>query len=119
MNNDTSIKDILLENFLTYVKIWTTSDSQKADEGIQPSTERQVELANHLKNQLEKMGIQSNITSHGYLCTRISATEGYENSSSIGFLAHLDTAGEVSGQNVNPKITKTSCTLSCKETNTK
>ena len=34
MNNDTSIKDILLENFLTYVKIWTTSDSQKADEGI-------------------------------------------------------------------------------------
>lgn len=106
MNNDTSIKDILLENFLTYVKIWTTSDSQKADEGIQPSTERQLELANHLKNQLEKMGIQSHITSHGYLCARISATEGYENSSSIGILAHLDTAGEVSGQNVNPKITK-------------
>ena len=38
---ETNEKNTLLENFLSYIKIWTTSDSQKADEGIQPSTERQ------------------------------------------------------------------------------
>ena len=97
-------KNTLLENFLSYIKIWTTSDSQKADEGIQPSTERQFDLANHIKNQLENLKIESHITKNGYLCARIPATKGYENCSSIGFLSHLDTASEVTGENVNPKI---------------
>ena len=97
-------KNTLLENFLSYIKIWTTSDPQKADKGIQPSTERQFDLANHIKNQLEALKIESHITQKGYLCARIPATKGYENCASVGFLAHLDTAGEVSGENVNPKI---------------
>ena len=101
---ETNEKNTLLENFLSYIKIWTTSDSQKADEGLQPSTERQFDLANHIKNQLEALKIKSHITKNGYLCARIKATKGYENCASVGFLAHLDTAGEVSGENVNPKI---------------
>ena len=101
---ETNEKNTLLENFLSYIKIWTTSDSQKADEGLQPSTERQFDLANHIKNQLEALKIESHITQKGYLCARIPATKGYENCASVGFLAHLDTAGEVSGENVNPKI---------------
>ena len=101
---ETNEKNTLLENFLSYIKIWTTSDSQKADEGIQPSTERQLDLANHIKNQLEALKIKSHITQKGYLCARIKATKCYENCASVGFLAHLDTAGEVSGENVNPKI---------------
>ena len=101
---ETNEKNTLLENFLSYIKIWTTSDSQKADEGIQPSTQRQLDLANHIKNQLENLKIESHITQKGYLCARIPATKGYENCASVGFLAHLDTAGEVSGENVNPKI---------------
>lgn len=101
---ETNEKNTLLENFLSYIKIWTTSDSQKADEGLQPSTERQFDLANHIKNQLEALKIESHITQKGYLCARIKATKGYENCTSVGFLAHLDTAGEVSGENVNPKI---------------
>ena len=97
-------KNTLLENFLSYIKIWTTSDPQKADKGIQPSTAIQLDLANHIKNQLENLKIESHITKNGYLCARIPATKGYENCSSIGFLSHLDTASEVSGENVNPKI---------------
>ena len=64
---ETNEKNTLLENFLSYIKIWTTSDSQKADEGIQPSTERQFDLANHIKNQLEALNIESHISKNGYL----------------------------------------------------
>lgn len=106
MNKDIATKDILLENFLSYVKIWTTSDSQKADEGIQPSTEIQLDLARLLQNQLSSLGIESNLSKNGYLCARISATKGYENSDSVGFLAHLDTVEELSGKNVKPQVIK-------------
>ena len=33
-----------------------------------------------------------------------SATPGYENCTAIGFLAHMDTAPDYSGENVNPQI---------------
>ena len=76
-------KNTLLENFLSYIKIWTTSNPQKADKGIQPSTAIQLDLANHIKNQLENLKIESHITKNGYLCARIPATKGYENCSSV------------------------------------
>ena len=34
----------------------------------------------------------------------IPATPGYENCTAIGFLAHMDTAPDYSGENVNPQI---------------
>ena len=44
----TFITEPLLKRFLSYVKIWTTSDSSAADKGIQPSTERQRDFAQFL-----------------------------------------------------------------------
>lgn len=98
------IKSILLPKFLSYVKIWTTSNSDLADKGVQPSTERQFTLAKLLSQELSQLGIENSITEHCYVYAKIPATKGFEKIPSIGFLAHLDTAGEVSGQNVKPQI---------------
>ena len=98
------IKSILLPKFLSYVKIWTTSNSDLADKGIQPSTERQFELAKLLSKELSQLGVENSITEHCYVYAKIPATKGFEKVPSIGFLAHLDTAGEVSGENVKPQI---------------
>ncbi|MCR4790594.1 MAG: peptidase T [Treponemataceae bacterium] len=97
----------LLNRFLKYVKVWTTSDSDAADSGLQPSTERQFDLANLLKDEIASLlGSSASIelTQHCYLCIRIPASKGMENIPSIGFLAHMDTSSEAPGQNVNPQI---------------
>ena len=36
---------LLLERFLRYVQVWTTSDSISADSGAHPSTQNQFDLA--------------------------------------------------------------------------
>lgn len=97
----------LLDRFVSYVKTWTTSDLAKADEGIMPSTARQADFAATLKKELLSIGITDVIiTEHAYVCARLPAAKGYENVPVIGFLAHMDTAEEVSGENVNPSIIK-------------
>ena len=102
------LQDDLLERFLRYVKIHTTSDSTQADKGIQPSTERQRDFAEILKTELLSLGIKDvMITDHAYVCARIPAASGYEKVSPVGFLAHMDTVEEVSGLNVNPQLEKT------------
>ena len=34
----------------------------------------------------------------------LSTTKGYENKTKLGFIAHLDTSEDISGENVNPQI---------------
>lgn len=100
-----NINDKLLERFVSYAKTWTTSNLAKADEGIMPSTDRQAAFAETLKKELISIGITDvTITEHAYVCARLPASKGYEDKPAIGFLAHMDTAEEVSGENVNPTI---------------
>lgn len=95
----------LLNRFLSYVTVWTTSDPDIADKGIQPSTESQKDFAEILKKELLEIGITDiKLTEHGYLCARIPATQNKTEAPSICLLAHMDTSSEVSGQNVKPKI---------------
>ena len=97
----------LLERFLRYVKTWTESNSENADNGIQPSSPMQMDFAKELENELKTIGITDIFVSeHAYVCARIPATKGYEKYPSIGFLAHMDTVDEVTGKNVNPQIFK-------------
>ncbi|MBP5794070.1 MAG: peptidase T, partial [Spirochaetaceae bacterium] len=101
----TFITEPLLKRFLSFVKIWTTSDSSVADKGIQPSTERQRDFAQLLQNELRLMGVSDlTLTAESYLCARIPASKGYENCPSVCFLAHLDTVEEVSGKDVKPLV---------------
>jgi tripeptide aminopeptidase len=95
----------LLERFLCYVKTWTTSIQETADKGIMPSSSRQLDFARILRDELLSIGITDvQITEYGYVCARIPATRGYEHTPAIGFLAHMDTVAEVSGENVQPQV---------------
>ena len=94
--------DGVLDRFLSYVKIWTTSDSESADKGIQPSTKRQFDFANLLKNQLESLGLENvQITEHCYVYGVLKATPKMAEKAPLCLLAHMDTVEEVSGENVN------------------
>lgn len=94
--------DGVLSRFLSYVRIWTTSDSENADKGIQPSTQRQFDLANLLKTQLEDLGLENvQITEHCYVYGFLKPTLKMAEKAPLCLLAHMDTVEEVSGENVN------------------
>ncbi|HZK19468.1 MAG TPA: peptidase T [Treponemataceae bacterium] len=102
-----TIRNTLKNRFLSYVKIWTTSNPENAEKGIIPSTKTQLEFAKKLKAELLHIGVTDVfVTEHAYVCARINAIDGYEKAPSIGFLAHMDTAMDVSGKDVKPQIVK-------------
>lgn len=93
----------VIENFLTYVKI----DTQSSEESLEtPSTQKQHNLAELLVRQLTEMGAEE-ITydkEHCYVYASVPASKGCENAPVIGFIAHMDTAPAVTGENVKPRI---------------
>ena len=103
--NTENLKSSLLERFLRYVKIWTTSDSVSADNGNQPSTHREFDLAHLLESELQSLGLQNvQVTGKCYVYGFLPGTAGFETSEPFCLLAHIDTVEEVSGENVNPQI---------------
>jgi len=73
--------------------------------GETPSTPGQRELAKALCDELRKLGINDvKLTESCYVTARLPASPGKENAPCIGFLAHLDTADDVSGKNVKPQL---------------
>lgn len=100
------IQDFLLkeslENFLRYIKVWTTSSE---DSNTSPSNQNQYELGKLLKQELEDLGLDE-VThdEYGYVYACLKASNGLDKVEDIGFIAHLDTSPAVSGQNVKPVI---------------
>lgn len=95
------------DRFLKYVSYWTTSDENNmTDTGEQiPSTERQFDLGRVLEQELLGLGLQKvTLTDHCYVYGLLPATPGCENTTAIGFIAHMDTSPDFSGQNVKPQI---------------
>lgn len=96
------IKAEVLERFLRYVRVGTTSD-RKSD--LTPSTSGQWELARMLEQELAALGLTDiELDEHCYLIARLPATSGYEASPVIGLMAHVDTASDVTGENVQPQV---------------
>jgi tripeptide aminopeptidase len=94
-------EDDVLERFVRYAKVYTTSDSHNEST---PSTERQWDLARMLVDELKAMGIEEvTLTGHCNVVARIPAVGG-SSAAPVLFLAHLDTAPDFSGENVNPRI---------------
>ena len=90
------------ERMLNYIKIWTTSDS--SSESV-PSTSRQFDLAKLLVEEMKKLGIEdAHVYDKCYVYGTLPAKKGYEDKTKLGFIAHLDTSEDMSGQNVNPQI---------------
>lgn len=94
---------MLLERFIKYVKIDTMSSE---DTNTTPSTLKQFDLANVLKDELEELGlVDIKINEHCILTATLPANCNSD-APTIGFIAHLDTIPGFSGTNVNPQIIK-------------
>ena len=88
------------ERFLRYVRIDTQSDE---DSDGYPSTEKQLDLLRLLVGELEELGLaDAAIDEHGYVTATVPSTVSHD-TPTIAFFAHVDTAREVSGANVNPQ----------------
>jgi tripeptide aminopeptidase len=94
--------DELTERFLRYVRFDTQSDRHVPDI---PSTPTQWDLARLLQKELQELGATDIVLDdHCYLRARLAASPGMESRPCIGLMAHMDTASDVSGANVKPRI---------------
>ena len=89
------------ERFLKYARMHTTSDEMS---GTHPSSSIQFALAHLLVDELKAMGIAAECDEYCYVYATLPATKGCENLPAIGFIAHMDTAPDFSGENVSPRI---------------
>ena len=90
------------ERFLNYVKIHTTSDEDSQDT---PSSKRQFDLGNLRVQELERLGVSDvRIDDKCYVYGKIPAAKGMEQVPALGFIAHMDTAPDYSGEHVMPQI---------------
>ena len=89
------------ERFLKYVTYHTTSDE---DSETVPSTARQRVLGQALAEELAALGLRNaGLDEFGYVYGVLPASPGCENLPALGFIAHMDTAPGVSGENVKPR----------------
>jgi tripeptide aminopeptidase len=93
----------ILERFFSYVKIDTQSDEESTSF---PSTKKQLNLSNKLKDELEKLGMGDvSLNEWGYVSGTLKSNQG-KKVPTIALIAHVDTSPDVSGENVNPQIHK-------------
>ncbi|WP_062108201.1 peptidase T [Bacillus niameyensis] len=95
------MRNEIIERFTSYVKVNTQSNE---DNNNCPSTPGQLELANMLVKELESIGMQEiSLDENGYVMATLPANTEKQ-VPVIGFLAHLDTATDFTGDGVNPQI---------------
>ena len=91
---------MLLDRFLTYVKIDTQSDEQSL---TTPSSMKQFDLLNLLQKELNELGVENELTDTGRLYAYLPGNDKYD---AIGFCAHVDTAQEFPDKDVKPRVIK-------------
>ena len=93
----------LVDRFLEYVKFDTQSDELT---NMTPSTPGQMIFAEHLKKELEGLGLKDiSLDNNGYLMATLPSNLPVGVSvPTVGFIAHLDTSPDMSGRHVKPRI---------------
>lgn len=96
------MREKVVERFLRYVTFDTTANPNNSN---CPSSEGQRVFANYLVEELKSLGLEdAHVDENSYVMATLKGnTEGVE---TIGFISHLDTAPDVTGKNVKPKIIK-------------
>ena len=90
------------ERFLNYVSFWTTSDENS---NTTPSSKREFSLGKVLESELNDLGLSNvKLDEKCYVYGLLPATPGMEDTKSIGFISHMDTAPDFSGENIKPQI---------------
>lgn len=93
----------LVDRFLHYVSFDTQSDELT---NMTPSTPGQMVFAQALEQELKRIGLtEITLDENGYLMATLPANTDKE-IPTIGFIAHLDTAPDMTGRNVQPRIVK-------------
>ena len=93
----------LIDRFLKYVSFDTQSDEST---GLTPSTAKQMIFAEYLKSELEALELEEiTLDEHAYLFATLPANTDKE-IPTIGFIAHMDTSPDMSGENIHPRIVK-------------
>ncbi len=93
---------LLIDRFLRYVKIDTQADDTVSD--IFPSTKKQLDLSNLLVQELKDLGLKdATIDKYGYVMATVPSNID-KKVPTIGFLAHVDTAPDMSGKDVKPRF---------------
>lgn len=91
----------LLHRFLTYVKIYSTSDPESES---CPSSPQQWDIAKYIFQELQDLGLENVSLDHnGYIMAYVPSNI-LENEPVVGFIAHYDTSPDFNGKDVNPKI---------------
>jgi tripeptide aminopeptidase len=95
------VKKEIIERFTSYVKVDTQSNENN---NTCPSTTGQLTLGNMLVEELKSIGMEAvTMDENGYVMATLPANTEKE-VPTIGFLAHMDTATDFTGKNVNPQI---------------
>ena len=90
------------ERLLKYVAVHTTSDENST---TVPTAAREFDLAKMLVEELKAIGVaDAAVDDKCYVYGTLPATPGYEKAAKLGFIAHMDTAPDFSGENVRPRI---------------
>lgn len=91
----------VIERFLKYVTFDTQSDESTS---VTPSTPKQMVFAQYLKTELEELGLKDiSLDENGYLFATLPSNVNHE-VPVVGFIAHMDTSPDMSGENVKPRI---------------
>ena len=104
--DDKKTGEKLLERFTRYVKVETTSHHRTEE---RPTSEGQWTLLKMLQEELREIGIADTaLDDNGFLIARIPAKTAEPGAAGeipvIGFMAHVDTAEDVSGKDVKPQV---------------
>ena len=90
---------MLIDKLIDYVK-YDTQSTEESDSF--PSTAKQFKLAEHLKKQLEDLGLQDVILDE--YCYVYGYLPGDPDYLTLGFNSHMDTSEQASGTDVKPRI---------------
>ncbi|MDF2858255.1 MAG: peptidase, partial [Neobacillus sp.] len=95
------MKSEIINRFTSYVKVDTQSNENSQ---TCPSTEGQWKLLNMLVEELKAIGMaEVTVDENGYVMATLPSNTD-KDVPTIGFLAHVDTATDFTGANVNPQI---------------
>ncbi len=89
--------DKLLDRFISYTQIDTTSDESSVST---PSSNSQLDLARKLVLELKEIGMEDvSLDERGYVMASLPANDPSKKRT-LGFIAHMDTSPDMSGENV-------------------
>lgn len=92
----------VVDRFLKYVTFATQSDEES---GITPSTSGQRVFAEALVKELEALGLEEiSLDDNSYLMATLPSNMGDKEVPTIGFISHLDTSPDMSGEGVKLRI---------------